>query len=106
MPDLAGRVPVAGLSELCEQFRDLDAVRRRSGLSLSDAERYRVLFERLSDALAMGERQRKADARQFLRIPFPMEVIIRRPGRVVCAPCHDFGGGGCAITTDEPFALD
>ncbi len=96
----------AGLSQIAEEFRQLDLQRRRGGLSLGDAGRYHALFARLSDALASGERHRRADTRQFLRVSFPMELIVRRaegPGRVAC---RDFGGGGCAITTHETLALE
>jgi hypothetical protein len=95
-----------GLSEIAEEFKRLDRQRRRGGLSLGDAGRYHALFERLSDALESGQRQRRVDTRQFLRVPFRMTLSIRRPAGVVTAVCHDFGGGGCAIGCDVPLALD
>lgn len=95
-----------GLSEIAEEFKELDRHRRTRGLSLSEAGRYHALFERLSDTLALGERNRKVDTRQFLRVPFRMTLTIRRAHGVVSAACHDFGGGGCAISCDESFDLD
>lgn len=95
-----------GLSEIAEEFKRLDRQRRTRGLSLGEAGRYHALFERLSDALESGQRHRRVDTRQFLRVPFPMTVTIRRADGVVTAVCHDFGGGGCAITCDAPLDLD
>jgi hypothetical protein len=95
-----------GLSELAEEFRALDRERRERGLSLGDAGRYHSLFERLSESLASGERQRKVDARQFLRVPFVLELTLMRGQGRVAARCRDFGGGGCAISTGEPLAVD
>ena len=95
-----------GLSEIAEEFKRLDHHRRTRGLSLTEAGRYHALFERLSDTLALGERSRRADTRQFLRVPFRMTLTIRRAHGVVLAACHDFGGGGCALTSDERFDLD
>jgi hypothetical protein len=73
---------------------------------MAEADRYHALFSRLSDALASGQRRRRADARQFLRISFPMQISLSRAHGSVTADCHDFGGGGCAITTDELLTLD
>jgi hypothetical protein len=95
----------SGLSEIADEFRQLDEKRRREGLALGDAERYRSLFARLSDALAGGERRRRVDARQFLRVPFPMELKLRCPVGLVAARCTDFGGGGCAIVSPESLVL-
>lgn len=101
----APSVPM-GLSEIAEEFKRLDHERRTRGLSLGEAGRYHTLFERLSDALASAPRQRKLDTRQFLRVPFRLTLNLRRAHGVVAAACHDFGGGGCAITCGERFALD
>jgi hypothetical protein len=95
-----------GLSELAEEFKQLDRHRQTRGLSLAEAGRYHALFERLSDTLAHGERNRRVDTRQFLRVPFRMTLTMRRAHGVALASCHDFGGGGCAIATDEKFELD
>lgn len=95
-----------GLSELAEEFKRLDRHRRISGLSLTEAGRYHTLFERLSDTLASGERNRRVDTRQFLRVPFAMTLTLRRAHGVAFAACHDFGGGGCAISTEEKLELD
>lgn len=95
-----------GLSEIAEEFKRLDRHRRTRGLSLGEAGRYHTLCERLSDELEAGCRSRRVDARQFLRVPFRMTLTIRRPSGLVRADCHDFGGGGCAITTPERFDLD
>ena len=95
-----------GLSEIAEEFKELDRHRRMRGLSLTEAGRYHALFERLSDTLALGERSRRVDARQFLRVPFAMTLTIRRAQGLMTATCHDFGGGGCAIGSDESFDLD
>jgi len=95
-----------GLSEIAEEFKRLDHHRRTRGLSLTEAGRYQALYERLSDTLALGERNRRVDTRQFLRVPFRMTLTIRRAHGVVLATCHDFGGGGCAIASEERFELD
>lgn len=95
-----------GLSEIAEEFKELDRHRRTRGLSLTEAGRYHALFERLSDTLALGERNRKVDTRQFLRVPFRMTLTIRRAHGLRQATCHDFGGGGCAVSCDERFDLD
>jgi Tfp pilus assembly protein PilZ len=107
MPPLlrASSVP-PGISEIAEEFKRLDHARRSRGLSLAEASRYHALVERLSDALDAGARNRRVDTRQFLRVPFRMTVTLRRPHGVALATCHDFGGGGCSITTDERFAID
>jgi hypothetical protein len=85
------------LSELAEEFKRLDVLRRRQGLSLSDADRYNTLFEKLSEALSACERHRKCDMRQFLRVHADMYLIIRRPEGQTRAQCLDFGGGGGAL---------
>jgi hypothetical protein len=85
------------LSELAEEFKRLDVRRRRQGLSLSDADRYNTLFEKLSEALSACERKRKCDMRQFLRVQADMVLVIRRPGGQMEVKCLDFGGGGCAL---------
>jgi hypothetical protein len=95
-----------GLSEIAEEFKRLDRQRRSRGLSLTEAGRYHSLFERLSDTLEAGARHRRVDTRQFLRVPFRMTLTIRRAHGLVMATCHDFGGGGCCIATDEKFDLD
>src|SRR5262245_61136782 len=95
-----------GLSEIAEEFKRLDSKRRTSGLSLTDAGHYHALFARLSDALESGARHRRVDTRQFLRVPFRMTLTIRRARGTLTATCHDFGGGGCAISCDSRFALD
>jgi hypothetical protein len=95
-----------GLSEIAEEFKELDRHRRTRGLSLSEAGRYHALFERLSDTLAHGERSRKVDTRQFLRVPFRMTLTVRRAHGVLTAACHDFGGGGCSMSCDDKFDLD
>ena len=95
-----------GLSEIAEEFKHLDRQRRSRGLSLTEAGRYHALFERLSDTLESGARHRRVDTRQFLRVPFPMTLTIRRAHGAVTATCHDFGGGGCAVATHERFDLD
>ena len=99
----SGRV---GLSDIAEEFRELDAVRRHQGLSMTEAERYHSLFARLSDALASCERHRRVDARQFLRVRFQMTLVLRTGNGEVMAVCQDFGGGGCAVTSSETFHLN
>jgi hypothetical protein len=96
------RVPgpvVQGLTEIAEEFKRLDLKRRNGGLSLGEAERYNALFANLSDVLASGERHRKADVRQFLRVRSGMELVIRTGKSEERAACIDFGGGGCGIVT-------
>ena len=105
-PALRAPSVVQGLSEIAEEFKRLDRHRRTRGLSLTEAGRYQALYERLSDTLALGERSRRVDTRQFLRVPFRMTLTIRRAHGVVLATCHDFGGGGCAIASEERFELD
>jgi hypothetical protein len=102
----APAVSSVGLSEIAEEFRELDLQRRTRGLSLSEAGRYHTLFERLSDVLASGERNRRVDTRQFLRVPFRMTLTVRRAHATVDVVCEDFGGGGCGIATHEHFDLD
>ena len=101
----APSVPLS-LSEIADEFKRLDQARRTRGLSLGEAGRYHALYERLSDALETGRRQRRADARQFLRVPFGMTLTIRRAHGPTAARCDDFGGGGCAVRSAERFALD
>jgi hypothetical protein len=74
------RVPSVppGLSEIAEEFKRLDLHRRSRGLSPAEAGRYHTLFERLSDTLESGERLRRVDTRQFLRVPFRMTLTVRR----------------------------
>ena len=106
MPDAVRAVGSGpGLCEIAEQFRELDLKRRHGGLSLSDAERYNALFGRLSDALASSERHRRVDVRQFLRVRFPMELVIRTGDAELRATCHNFGGGGCYVATPRLFSL-
>jgi hypothetical protein len=105
MPDSIQPHAPTGLSDIAEEFKHLDCVRRQQGLSLSDAERYHVLFSRLSDALASGERHRRVDARQFLRVRFHMELKLRTAAGELTAACLDFGGGGCAIACPAVFHL-
>src|SRR3954470_17096321 len=95
-----------GLSDIAEEFKSLDSVRKNHGLSMSEAERYHSLFARLSDALASCERHRRVDARQFLRVQFDMALVLRTAGGDAVASCQDFGGGGCAVTTSEVFHLN
>jgi hypothetical protein len=90
-----------GLSDLAEEFRELDDRRRHDGLSPVDAERYHQMYARFSDALASGERHRRVDMRQFIRIRFNMDLVLRRNGEEVLARCEDFGGGGCDIHCDQ-----
>ena len=105
-PALRAHSAPPGLSEIAEEFKRLDRQRRSRGLSLTEAGRYHALFERLSDTLEAGAKHRRVDTRQFLRVPFRMSLTIRRAHGIVMATCHDFGGGGCAIATDEKFDLD
>ncbi len=93
-----------GLSELAEEFRRFDLQRRARGLSLGDASRYHGLFSRLSDALAAGERKRRAEPRQCLRVPFHFDIVLMHNGGRIAVRCHDFGGGGCSIACAEPLA--
>src|SRR5258708_4713491 len=92
-------------SKLADEFRMLDMRRRRYGLSLADVGRYQALCSQLSDALATMEKNRRLDARQFLRVPFAIQIVVRRPQGQLAIECHDFGGGGCAIRTTESFKL-
>jgi hypothetical protein len=94
-----------GLSDIAEEFKELDDLRRRHGLSMADAERYHALFARLSDALASGERHRRVDTRQFLRVQFDMQLVVRTHDGDSLARCEDFGGGGCAVTCPALFQL-
>ena len=86
------------LCEIAEEFKQLDLRRRQGGLSLGEAEQYRSLFARLSEALTATERRRKADARQFLRVEVPMQVVLRTPDGTHPAALLDYGGGGCSIS--------
>jgi PilZ domain len=107
MPHLTYQAsPRTGLSDIAEEFRELDTLRRHQGLSMTDAERYHALFARLSDALASCERHRRVDARQFLRVQFDMALVLRTPQGEALAACHDFGGGGCAVSASEIFHLN
>ena len=106
LPALRAPSVPQGLSEIADEFKRLDHHRRTRGLSLTEAGRYHSLFERLSDTLALGERNRRVDTRQFLRVPFAMTLTIRRADGTRDAACHDFGGGGCAISSSENFDLD
>src|SRR5262245_61212994 len=99
----AGRA--LGLSDVAEEFKNLDGQRRQRGLSMSEAERYNSLFARLSEMLASGEKHRKVDERQFLRVKFPMAIVIRTARGEVNALCEDFGGGGCSIACAEELHL-
>jgi hypothetical protein len=99
----AGRA--LGLSDVAEEFRNLDVERRQRGLSMTEAERYNNLFARLSEMLASGEKHRKVDERQFLRVKFPMAIVIRTARGEVNALCEDFGGGGCSIACSEELHL-
>jgi|GEM_PF-4861715 len=85
------------LCEIAEEFKQLDLRRRQGGLSAGEAEHYRSLFERLSEALTATERRRKADARQFLRVQAPMQLVVRGPDGTHEAQLVDFGGGGCSV---------
>ena len=98
------RVPgpaAQGLSEIAEEFKRLDGKRRNGGLSLGEAERYNALFANLSDALASGEKHRRADVRQFLRVRADMALVIRTGPGEEHAGCIDFGGGGCGIVSSR-----
>ena len=92
-----------GISDIAEEFRELDLLRRHRSLSMAEAERYHALFARLSDALASGERHRRADTRQFQRVQFDMALVLRTPNGETLATCQDFGGGGCSISTPVSF---
>lgn len=106
MPDGSRREPrLMGLSEVAEEFRRLDGKRRTQGLSLGQAERYHNLCAQLSDHLASNERHRKLDVRQFLRVRFRMELIVRTGSGELRAQCHDFGGGGCMVSCPSVFQL-
>jgi hypothetical protein len=101
----APSVPL-GLSEIATEFKRLEELRRSSGLSLGDAEVYRTLSARLSDALAAGQKLRRVDERQFLRVPFKMDLLIRRANDAFLVLCHNYGGGGCAIASDHELVID
>lgn len=101
MPDATRASAPTGLTEIAEEFRRLDGRRRAQGLSLGEAERYAALFERLSDVLAAGERHRKVDERQFLRVRFDVQLSLRTAAGERRVRCVDFGGGGCSIESDE-----
>lgn len=92
----ASAPPAAGsLGELIEEFRTLEHGRRQRGLVQEESERYYSLFARLDEALASGERKRRADQRQFLRVPTELVLVLRTPTGPVEVACADFGGGGC-----------
>jgi len=99
----AGRA--LGLTDVAEEFKNLDGQRRQRGLSMSEAERYNALFARLSEMLSASERHRKVDERQFLRVKVPMAIVMRTARGEVNALCHDFGGGGCSIACGEQLEL-
>jgi Tfp pilus assembly protein PilZ len=106
MPDgIQHHVSGGCLSEIAEEFKLLDGRRRQEGLSLGEAERYHSLFARLSDALASQQRHRRVDARQFLRVKFPMTLKLRTTAGEILADCLDFGGGGLAIACPQRFQL-
>jgi Tfp pilus assembly protein PilZ len=94
-----------GLSEIADEFKRLDELRRQRGLSLTEAGRYNTLFSQLSDVLSANERHRKVDMRQFLRVRSPMELVLKPGGGEIRAVCNDFGGGGCAIESPKFFNL-
>lgn len=83
------------LGDLIEEFRALELRRRQGGLPMAEAERYYSLFQRLDEMLAKGERHRRADQRQFLRVPTELVLTVRRPEGNLEVQCTDFGGGGC-----------
>ena len=103
MPDGIQQHATVGISEIAEEFRLLDGLRRRGSLSLTDSERYHNLFARLSDALASQARHRRVDTRQFLRVKFPMQIRLRTASGELTADCLDFGGGGCLVSCQHPF---
>jgi PilZ domain len=105
MPDAIQHHAPMGLSQIAEEFKLLDDRRRTQGLSLSDAERYHVLFARLDDALVSNERHRRVDERQFLRVRFDMELHVKSSAGDLLVSCQDFGGGGCSIACDAVFQL-
>lgn len=95
----------SALSEVAEEFRRLESARRHGGLPQPDAERYYSLFARLSELLAQGERNRKADQRQFLRVPAELQIVVRDAERQHHVACRDFGGGGCFFQGDLRFQI-
>jgi hypothetical protein len=105
MPDAIQQHAPMGLSQIAEEFKLLDDRRRTQGLSLSDAERYHVLFARLDDALVSNERHRRVDERQFLRVRFDMGLHLRTSRGDLLVTCQDFGGGGCSIACPDVFPL-
>src|SRR3954471_6835022 len=94
-----------GLSDIAAEFKRLDEKRRQHGLSLGEAGRYNSLFTQLSDALTAGERHRKVDLRQFLRVRSRMELVLKTRASELKVACRDFGGGGCAIESPALFVL-
>src|SRR5579883_3334533 len=102
MPDGIQQHATVGISEIAEEFRLLESLRRQGSLSLTDSERYHNLFARLSDALASQARHRRVNTRQFLRVKFPMQLRLRTASGELTADCLDFGGGGCLISCQHP----
>ncbi len=103
MAETQNQLNSLGISRIAEEFRQLDIRRRRLGLSLAEVPRYQALCSQLSEALATMERDRKVDARQFLRVPFTINLLVRTPKGPIYIDCHDFGGGGCAVSSKEVF---
>jgi hypothetical protein len=94
-----------GLTELAAEFKRLETMRRHRTLSRDDREYHRAVFARLSEVLASGARHGCVGERQFLRVPLPMNLVMQRRQGAVRVVCRDFGGGGCAIVTDEQLAV-
>lgn len=82
------------LSRLVSEFRALDR-RRRSGLSLEDAARYRALFVALSKRLS--SQSLAPERREYVRAPGPVVVRIRRGDERSTGTAIDFGGGGLRL---------
>lgn len=93
-----------GLSQIAAEFKILNDRRKAEGLRGKDADRYYALFARLSQALAGGERRRRMDARQFLRVPGGAVLVLCGAEGERTATCRDFGGGGCAVDFDGTLA--
>ena len=89
-----------GVSKLAEEFRELERRRRAGRLPAGEVHRYHAMFGRLSDALASGERRRRMDARQFLRVLADLRLVVRTAAGESLARCLDFGGGGCSVAWD------
>ena len=107
-PAIEGKAPPHELSEIVERFRDPNLRRRAGSLSPAEQARYQALFSQLSDALAQGEIHRSPDARRFLRVRSEMELTVRYGEEKELVACHDFGGGGCRITSarELPLGID